>query len=168
MALVRILVDGYSLLHDWPELASGQPRHSAAARDALIRTLTHYQDAIQVPITIFFDGGGAPSNTPKAQSTRQLEVLYSRNGQTADEMIERAAYRFQEYGDVLAVTNDTTERNLVLHMGGLAESCSNFIHTVDATLTGLADDVQRHNRQEQSRYRASGRASAASRPQRKP
>ena len=28
MALVRILVDGYSLLHNWPELAPGQPRHS--------------------------------------------------------------------------------------------------------------------------------------------
>jgi predicted RNA-binding protein with PIN domain len=83
-------------------------------------------------------------------------------------MIERAAYRFQEYGDALTVTNDTAERNLVLHMGGLAESCSNFIHTVDATLTGLADDVQRHNRQEQFRYRASGRVPAASRPQRKP
>ena len=25
MALVRILVDGYSLLHNWPQLAQGQP-----------------------------------------------------------------------------------------------------------------------------------------------
>jgi hypothetical protein len=33
MPLVRILVDGYSLLHNWPELAPGKARHSAAARD---------------------------------------------------------------------------------------------------------------------------------------
>jgi hypothetical protein len=33
---VRILIDGYSLLHQWPELAPGSPRHSARARDALI------------------------------------------------------------------------------------------------------------------------------------
>jgi len=78
MALVRILVDGYSLLHNWPELARGEPRHSAAARDELIRRLTLYQDAIQTPITIFFDGGGAPSGTPAParQSERDLEVLY--------------------------------------------------------------------------------------------
>ena len=44
MALVRILVDGYSLLHNWPELANGRPRHSAAARDELIRRLTLYGD----------------------------------------------------------------------------------------------------------------------------
>jgi predicted RNA-binding protein with PIN domain len=154
MALVRILVDGYSLLHEWPELAAGQPRHSAAARDALIQRLTHYQDVAGTPVTIFFDGAGARAHTPKAHSTRQLEVLYSRNGQTADDMIERAAYRFQEYGEVLAVTNDHAERTLVMHMGGMAESCGNFIHTVQATLAGLADDVQQHNRREQAHFRS--------------
>ena len=168
MALVRILVDGYSLLHEWMDLAEGQPRHSAAARDALVQILTHYQDAIGTPITIFFDGGGAPVNTPKTHSTRQLEVLYSRNGQTADDMIERAAYRFQDYGEVLAVTNDSAERNIVIHMGGMAESCGNFIRTVEATLAGMADDVDRHNRQEQVRYRASRPARVRGRSGRKP
>src|SRR5450631_1639102 len=49
MALVRILVDGYSLLHNWPELAPGAARHSEAARDALVEMLTHYQDAKGTP-----------------------------------------------------------------------------------------------------------------------
>jgi hypothetical protein len=42
MALARILVDGYSLLHNWPELAPDQPRHSARARDELVYVLTRY------------------------------------------------------------------------------------------------------------------------------
>lgn len=155
MALVRILVDGYSLLHEWGDLARGKPRHSAAAREALIQKLTHYQDAIGVPLTIVFDGAGAPTHTPKATNgRRQVEVLYSRDGQTADDLIERAAYRFQDYGEVLAVTNDVAERNLVIHMGGLAESCDCFIRTVEATLADLAHEVRRHNRQERTRYRA--------------
>jgi hypothetical protein len=70
MALVRILVDGYSLLHNWPELAPGQPRHSAAARDELIHVLTRYQDAIRTPITIVFDGGGAPAGAPRPTPPR--------------------------------------------------------------------------------------------------
>src|SRR4051812_48745000 len=100
MALVRILVDGYSLLHNWPELARGKARHSAAAREELIRRLTQYRDSTGTPITIFFDGGGAPSGTPPATSTPEVEVLYSKAGQTADDMIERAAYRFADYGEV--------------------------------------------------------------------
>src|SRR5882724_6880424 len=61
MALVRILVDGYSLLHNWPELAPGRARFSAEARAELIRRLTLYQDAIGTPITVFFDGSGPTS-----------------------------------------------------------------------------------------------------------
>ena len=89
MALVRILVDGYSLLHNWPELARGKPRHSAAARNELVQILTHYQDTTITPITIFFDGSGAPPNVPKNESTRHVEVLFSKAGQTADDLIER-------------------------------------------------------------------------------
>src|ERR1700693_1842129 len=98
MALVRILVDGYSLLHNWPELAPGRARHSATARDELIRRLTLYQDATAIPITIFFDGIRPRPGKPKKVSAGEIEVLYSRSGQTADQMIERAAHRFEPYG----------------------------------------------------------------------
>ncbi len=152
MALVRVLVDGYSLLHNWPELAPGQPRHSAAAREELIYRLTRYQDTAGTPITIFFDGGGAPAGTRPALSTPELEVLYSRAGQTADQMIERAAHRFSAYGEVLAVTDDQAERETVMSLGGLASSCLNFIRTIEDTLTELADDIKLHNREERHRF----------------
>src|SRR5437588_12912586 len=105
MALVRILVDGYSLLHNWPELAEGAPRHSERARDALVDMLQHYQDASGTPVTVFFDGTGA-RRKPKGAAGPSVEVLFSSSGQTADDLIERAAHRFQEYGEVLVVTDD--------------------------------------------------------------
>src|SRR6516164_384220 len=101
MALVRILVDGYSLLHGWPELATGAARHSEAARDALVDMLTQYQDVKGTPITVFFDGTGARRGRPKADSKHAVEILFSSAGQTADDLIERAAHRFQEFGEVL-------------------------------------------------------------------
>ena len=153
MALVRILVDGYSLLHSWPELAPGKPRHSAAARDELIYILTRYHDAIGTPITIFFDGGGAPAGTPKDESVRHVEILFSRPGQTADEMIERAAHRFQPYGEVLAVTDDNTERDVVIGLGGQAASCLNFIRGLESALAESADDLKHYNRIERNRFR---------------
>ena len=152
MALVRILVDGFSLLHNWPELAPGRPRHSATARDALVRVLTRYQDATGTPITIFFDGAGAPHHVPKHEAASHVEVLYSKAGQTADEMIERAAYRFQPYGEVLAVTDDLAERDTVIALGGMASSCLSFIAEVESALGELADDLQRHNRIERNRF----------------
>jgi hypothetical protein len=152
MALIRILIDGYSLLHNWPELAPGRARHSAQARNELIQRLTLYRDAIGTPITVFFDGAGAPPGTPAATSTPELEVLYSKSGQTADDMIERAAYRFREYGEVLAVTDDVPERETVINLGGMASSCLNFIQTVENTLDEQQEDIKRHNRDERNKF----------------
>ena len=152
MALTRILVDGYSLLHDWSELAPGQPRYSARAREELICVLTRYYDATGTPVTIFFDGAGAPPGTPPRESNPAVEVLFSRVGQTADQMIERAAHRFSAYGEVLAVTDDTAERDTVTGMGGLASSCANFIRMVESALTELQDELRNYNRAERNRF----------------
>lgn len=152
MALVRILVDGYSLLHSWPELAPGRARHSAAARDELISMLSRYQDASGTPVTIFFDGSFPRSRGVTAEPGSSVEVLFSRAGQTADQMIERAAHRFAPYGEVLAVTDDVAERETVLSLGGLASSCWNFIQTIENALSEQAEDIKHHNRQERNRF----------------
>jgi predicted RNA-binding protein with PIN domain len=153
MALVRILVDGYSLLHNWPGLAPGRARYSAAARDELIRRLTLYQDAVGTPVTIFFDGARVPTGRPSAASTSEVEVLYSCKGQTADQMIERAVHRFGPYGEVLAVTDDHAERDTVISFGGSASSCWNFIQSVENALAELGDDIKHHNRRERHGFR---------------
>src|SRR6516162_3256748 len=118
MALARILVDGYSLLHNWPELAPGSARHSERARDELVEILTRYHDATGEPITVFFDGSDARRGKPKSESSGPVEVLFSGGGRTADDLIERAAHRFQEYGEVLVVTDDFAERDVVGGLGG--------------------------------------------------
>jgi predicted RNA-binding protein with PIN domain len=155
MALVRILVDGYSLLHNWQEIAPGKPRHSAAARDELIHRLTLYRDAIGTPITLVFDGSGAPPGTPPPSSTPEMEILYSPPGQTADDVIERAAARFQPFGEVLAVTDDNAERSTVMSFGGMACSCFNFIQTVKDALKEMDHDLANYNRRERSRFKKS-------------
>jgi predicted RNA-binding protein with PIN domain len=153
MALVRILVDGYSLLHNWPELAPGQPRHSERARDELVLILTQYHDATGEPITVFFDGAGAPGSAPKKESSRNVEILFSRAGQTADDMIERAAHRFQSYGEVLVVTDDFAERDIVSGMGASVASCTNFIRMIENALTELHDELRNYNHTERNRFK---------------
>ncbi len=153
MALVRILVDGYSLLHNWPELAPGRPRHSAAARDELIHHLTLYRDAAGTPITIVFDGANHDIRRSAVESTPEMEIIYSRSGQTADDIIERVTHRLRPYGEVLVVTDDFAERDTVIALGGMASSCSNFIHTMADALAELKDDLKLHNRAERARFK---------------
>ena len=153
MPLVRILVDGYSLLHSWPALAPGQAPHSAAAREALVERLTQYRDAAGTPLTIFFDGSFPRGGGPKTHSSDEVEVLFSSGGHTADDLIERAAHRFQEFGDVLVVTDDIAERETVIALGASAASCQNFVAMVEAALADLAHDLKHHNLNERNRFK---------------
>lgn len=152
MALVRILVDGYSLLHAWPELLNSHAPHSARARDALIDRLTRYHDAVGTPITLFFDGQGAPTGAPKPVSNRKVEILYSPAGRTADDLIERVTHRLLPYGEVLVVTNDIAERDTVVHLGGHTQSCEGFINEVESAVGQLESEIRLHNRRERDRY----------------
>ena len=155
MALVRILVDGYSLLHGWPELAPGRARHSPGARAELIRMVTQYHDACGVPVTIFFDGTSGLASAEEPPSTPQVEILYSHAGQTADQMIERAAHRLAAYGEVLVVTDDHAERDTVEASGAITSSCLNFISAVDAALRDMKSQLKKYNQSERTRYQRS-------------
>ena len=154
MAFVRVLIDGYSLLHRWPELAPGQPRHSARARDELIHVLTRYHDATGEMISVFFDGAGVRADASRDEAGAVVEVLFSRAGRTADQMIERAAHRFQAYGEVLVVTDDRAERDTVAGMGALTASCENFIRMIEGALTEQQNELQSYNRAERNRFRS--------------
>jgi predicted RNA-binding protein with PIN domain len=167
MALIRILVDGYNLIHalcehqkltrshfllrNWPELADSAPRHSEAARDALVEMLQQYQDISGTPVTIFFDGSGK-RRKPKNESGKAVEVLFSSAGQTADDLIERAAHRFQPYGEVLVVTDDFAERDTVTGLGGSVASCGMFIGMIQNALAELEENLNNHNRKERNRF----------------
>lgn len=150
--LARILVDGYSMLHSCPSIAPGRARHSHHAREELIKLLTVYHDAFGTPVTVIFDGAGAPPGTPKHSSSSAVEVLFSEAGQTADQLIERAAYRLAEYGGALVVTDDFAERDTIVAVGGMVNSCQNFLSQIQDTSTEMKRELERHNRREKTRF----------------
>ena len=87
-------------------------------------------------------------------SSDSLEVVFSRDSKTADDLIERTAYRLKPYGEALAVTNDFAERDTVISMGGLAQSCEDFIREIDRVLKERDDFVKKYNRHEANRYKS--------------
>lgn len=153
MSIVRILVDGYSLLHAWPELAEGQPRHSAIARDELVLHLQRYQDSVSTPVTVFFDGAGSPLKTSDVTQAHSVEIIYSKTGQTADDLIERTTHRILPFGEPLVVTDDFAERDTVINLGGSVMRCAEFIKALGQSQDDLKRDIEDHNRRERARYR---------------
>ncbi len=154
MAVVRTLVDGYSLLHHWTELAPGKPRHSDVAREELLNRLTQYYDQSGIPLTVVFDGQGPTNDLGPFPSTPQVEIVYTRTTRSADQVIEHLVHRLKPYGDVLVVTDDYAERETIESLGGFFSSCANFVQTVQAALADLNREISQYNQKEQLKFRS--------------
>ena len=151
-APIRILIDGYNLLHQWLDLAPHARRHTEEAREALIAALIQYGDWTEVPITVVFDGTGGRASRTQSEKRHDLEVVFSPKGETADSVIERVTHLLQPYGTPLVVTDDSMQRHTIVALGGSTVGCQIFIRQVEEVLDRASDTIKWHNSHTQGTY----------------
>ncbi|MBX3370938.1 MAG: NYN domain-containing protein [Nitrospira sp.] len=102
----HLLVDGYNLLGSARMAVPAGPGRLEAARDGLLHALAGYRQRKGHAITVVFDGwqGGLGAEQREFQSG--VEVVYSKRGERADQVIERLA---RLYGRDCAVVSSDHE-----------------------------------------------------------
>jgi predicted RNA-binding protein with PIN domain len=115
-----LIVDGHSVIFAWPELRKLHARRSSLAREALMKQLRDYQDWTGVRVVVVFDGKG--NKVSAISDPAEVQVFYSRSGQSADTIIERLANKYAKRYELLVATSDSMEAETVHACG--AESIS--------------------------------------------
>jgi uncharacterized protein len=115
-----LIVDGHSVIFAWPELRRLHQGRSALARDALIKQLRDYQDWSGVRVVVVFDGSG--SRVGVSAEPGEVQIFYSRRGQTADAIVERLAGKYAGRFDVVVATADMKEQATVSSCGARSVS----------------------------------------------
>jgi predicted RNA-binding protein with PIN domain len=101
---MRLIIDGYNLLHVDRSLIQLDPIQLQWERDRLIDQLSDYGKVKQWEITVVFDGWQGGWHTEKKERKKGVEIIFSRVGEKADEVIKRLA---RERGSgALVVTSD--------------------------------------------------------------
>ena len=119
-AVRYLIVDGHSIIFAWPDLRKLHQRRTSLARDALARHLRDYQDWTGVRVVLVFDGKG--SDVSDHGDPHDIQVMYSRKGQTADAIVERLASKYATDFDVTVATSDSLERQTVTSFGAISVS----------------------------------------------
>jgi predicted RNA-binding protein with PIN domain len=115
-----LLVDGHSVIFAWPELRKLHTRRSSLAREALTKQLRDYQDWSGVRVVVVFDGKG--KRVEATSDPGDVQIFYSRSGQSADTIIERLASKYAKRHELVVATSDSMEAETVHACG--AESIS--------------------------------------------
>ena len=103
-----LIVDGHSVIFAWPELRKLHERRSSLAREALIKRLRDYQDWTGMRVVVVFDGKGA--HIGATSDPTDVQIFYSRKGQTADAIVERLASKYGHRFELMVATSDYLEQ----------------------------------------------------------
>src|ERR1700746_1415133 len=106
-----LIVDGHSVIFARPELHKMHARRSSLAREALVKQLRDYQDWTGVRVVVVFDGKG--KKVEATSDPGEVQIFYSRSGQSADAIIERLASKYAKRFELTVATSDSMEAETV-------------------------------------------------------
>ncbi|MDL2321844.1 NYN domain-containing protein [Desulfosarcina sp. OttesenSCG-928-B08] len=101
---LHIIIDGYNLIRQSPELAGLDRQDLQWGRDALVEWLRAYKKIKPHKITVVFDGAEVPSLYASRDQAGGILIRFSAAGQSADEVILQMVR--QERERALVVTSD--------------------------------------------------------------
>ena len=134
-----LLVDGHSVIFSWPELSRLHGRRMSSARDALVQTLTAYQDQSGVRVVLVFDGQGARVSE-EAVGRDGIQIFYAPAGSTADGVIERLVAKYAAVYRLTVASSDRLVEQTAFSFG--AASCVSA-EGLKSLLTAAERDFER-------------------------
>ncbi|MCM3164485.1 NYN domain-containing protein [Metabacillus litoralis] len=123
-----LLVDGYNIIGTWPELQNLKKNDLAGARDLLIEKMAEYQAYTGYRVIIVFDAHMV-KGIEKKQKNYRVEVIFTRENETADERIEKLAISLSNIKtQVHVATSDFTEQWAIFGQGALRKSARELLN----------------------------------------
>ncbi len=117
-----LLVDGYNMIGAWKELRPLRDEYFEDARDRLVELMAEYKAVKGWRVIVVFDAHLVPG-TEQLYMQHEVEVIYTRKNETADERIEKLSNELKGRKiQIHVATSDMTEQNVVFGHGALRKS----------------------------------------------
>lgn len=113
-----MLVDGYNVINAWNDVFDLVNQSLEDCRDRLLYILSDYQGFKRIRVIVVFDAYMVKKGQKKEESFDNLQIIYTKENQSADIYIERFVYENSKDNVIRVVTSDYLEQRIVLQGGG--------------------------------------------------
>ena len=137
-----LLVDGYNIIFAWEDLKALAKVNLDSAKDKLKDMLCDYQGYKNCKVMVVFDGYRVKGSKGSTQKYFDLEVVHTKQDETADMYIERKVHEISGKYKVTVATSDNLEQLTILGQGALRMSA-----------LGLQQEMERMAKESLSAYR---------------
>lgn len=127
-----VFVDGYNVINSWPNLKSEKDHSLEGARKKLIDILHNYGVFNDCKIIIVFDAYKVHKSLEnKEQINKNITVVFTKDGETADAYIEREVHSLGRRFEIYVVTSDSLEQQIIFQRGAVRISSLEFYSQVN-------------------------------------
>ena len=112
-----LLIDGYNIIFAWDYLKKLAGDSLEAARSALTDRISAYKIFRDCEIILVFDAYKVKGNPGEAERVNGITVVYTKEAQTADAYIEKAAKELSRNYKVTVATSDGLEQMIIFGSG---------------------------------------------------
>lgn len=131
-----LLVDGYNIVNAWPELYDEVVRVDlGSARDKLIDIMADYSAFTGIFVIIVFDAHQVDKNRRTNYTINGVDVVYTKEGETADHYIEKVADAIGREEKIRVATSDWIEQQIVMGRGASRISARELYEEVCGLIT---------------------------------
>jgi len=139
-----LIVDGYNIIGAWPRLQKLKEQGLEDARDELIRIMAEYQSFSGIKTYLVFDAYQVPG-LGKTYTQSKLAVLYTKERETADELIERLVNELIGRRKLIYVaTSDMIEQHVIFGKGALRLSANELWTKVKQSRVEIQGKIERN------------------------
>ncbi len=149
----HILIDGYNVIHDWPELRDALKRDINVACQNLADRVRILHDFEGIRVTIVFDGRGGGVEIERPGKELTFSLVYAPTGSSADEIIVQLAQSSRDPEKLTVVSRDSVIRNLVRERGTRVYTPGDLLHRIEACERRQSQTLSRRSREVEKEWR---------------
>lgn len=113
-----LLVDGYNIIFSWPELDKARKVSLEHARSRLVDMLVNYAAMSGEFVVLVFDAHLVKKSPEHCEIVGDnIEIIFTREGETADSVIERLVGDLFGKGKTYVATSDWAEQSMIFGRG---------------------------------------------------
>ena len=126
-----LLVDGYNIINAWPDLRRTAEHSLEDARGQLLDIMQDFQGYNGYRIIVVFDAHMIKGGIEKRETMGNVEVVYTKENETADHYIERWTDGIQKNMHVMVATSDFLQQRIVMAKGAVRISARELLEQVE-------------------------------------
>lgn len=139
-----LLVDGYNIIFAWEELSDLAVVSIDAARYKLMDILSNYQGFRKICVIVVFDAYKVPGGVEKVQKYHNINVVYTKEAETADQYIEKVAIRIGRRYRTTVATSDGVIQLIIRSQGCILWSARDFREEIERVGKLISEEKGKH------------------------